>query len=101
MELFHFKRAGVRTVMRMLARWYDVEVVYQGTVTIVRKEYKNSAALTIGGGRAIKVDGTVYHETGEPLSGANVIIKAQGRGQSRMRKASLNCLLQGKQSKYI
>ena len=31
--LFHFERADVRTVMRMLARWYDVEVVYEGPVT--------------------------------------------------------------------
>ncbi|WP_207514600.1 FecR family protein [Longitalea luteola] len=28
--LFHFENADVRTVMRQLARWYDVEVVYQG-----------------------------------------------------------------------
>jgi ferric-dicitrate binding protein FerR (iron transport regulator) len=28
--LFHFESADVRTVMRQLARWYDVEVVYQG-----------------------------------------------------------------------
>lgn len=30
--LFHFERADIRTVMRMLARWYDVEVVYEGPV---------------------------------------------------------------------
>lgn len=28
--LFHFESADLRTVMRQLARWYDVEVVYQG-----------------------------------------------------------------------
>lgn len=30
--LFRFKRASVETVMRQLARWYDVEVVYEGEI---------------------------------------------------------------------
>ncbi|OQP53539.1 FecR family protein [Niastella populi] len=29
--LFHFENADIRTVMRQLARWYDVEVEYEGT----------------------------------------------------------------------
>ncbi len=29
--LFHFESADLKTVMRQLARWYDVEVVYEGT----------------------------------------------------------------------
>lgn len=29
--LFHFESADVKTVMRQLARWYDVDVVYEGT----------------------------------------------------------------------
>jgi transmembrane sensor len=29
--LFHFESADIRTVMRQLARWYDVEVVYERT----------------------------------------------------------------------
>jgi transmembrane sensor len=28
--LFHFENADIRTVMRQVARWYDVEVVYDG-----------------------------------------------------------------------
>ncbi|MBO9200538.1 MULTISPECIES: FecR family protein [Niastella] len=28
--LFHFENADIKTVMRQLARWYDVEVVYEG-----------------------------------------------------------------------
>jgi transmembrane sensor len=28
--LFHFESADIRTIMRQLARWYDVEVVYEG-----------------------------------------------------------------------
>jgi ferric-dicitrate binding protein FerR (iron transport regulator) len=30
--LFHFESADIKTVMRQLARWYDVEVEYKGTV---------------------------------------------------------------------
>jgi transmembrane sensor len=29
--LFHFESADIKTVMRQLSRWYDVEVVYEGT----------------------------------------------------------------------
>jgi ferric-dicitrate binding protein FerR (iron transport regulator) len=29
--LFHFENADLKTVMRQLARWYDVDVVYEGT----------------------------------------------------------------------
>jgi hypothetical protein len=28
--LFHFESADIKMVMRQLARWYDVEVVYEG-----------------------------------------------------------------------
>ncbi|HEX9511263.1 MAG TPA: FecR domain-containing protein [Puia sp.] len=31
--LFHFERADIRTVMKMLARWYDVDILYEGPVT--------------------------------------------------------------------
>ncbi len=31
--LFHFERADIHTVMKMLARWYDVDVFYEGPVT--------------------------------------------------------------------
>ncbi|MBN8855826.1 MAG: hypothetical protein BGO55_16175 [Sphingobacteriales bacterium 50-39] len=30
---FHFERADLKTVMRMLARWYDLDVQYEGAVT--------------------------------------------------------------------
>jgi transmembrane sensor len=29
--LFHFENADIKTVMRQIARWYDVDVVYEGT----------------------------------------------------------------------
>jgi len=31
--LFHFEKADIRTVMRVLARWYDLDVRYEGLVT--------------------------------------------------------------------
>lgn len=31
--LFNFNKADIQTVMRQLARWYDVEVVYEGPVS--------------------------------------------------------------------
>lgn len=30
---FHFNQADIKTVMRQIARWYDVEVVYEGPVS--------------------------------------------------------------------
>jgi len=30
---FHFKRADIKTVMRQIARWYDVEIQYEGAIT--------------------------------------------------------------------
>ncbi len=30
--LFHFNRASMEEVMRQIARWYDVEIVYQGSI---------------------------------------------------------------------
>lgn len=32
-NLFHFERADIKTVMRVLARWYDLDVQYEGPVT--------------------------------------------------------------------
>lgn len=34
--MFYFKNAGVKDVMRQLARWYDVEVSYRGEVPVKR-----------------------------------------------------------------
>ena len=31
--VFNFDRADIYTVMRQVARWYDVEVEYKGTIT--------------------------------------------------------------------
>ncbi len=49
--LFQFEDADIRSVMRQLARWYDVEVSYEGHVTEDRFAGKlpreNSAAATL------------------------------------------------------
>lgn len=42
--VFSFKRAGVETVMRQIARWYNVEVIYEGEVpdiSFTGKIYRN------------------------------------------------------------
>ncbi len=31
--IFHFEDADVKTVMRQIARWYDVSVEYKGNIT--------------------------------------------------------------------
>jgi hypothetical protein len=32
--LFSFNKANIQTVMRQLARWYDIEVVFSGKVPV-------------------------------------------------------------------
>lgn len=46
--LFQFNDADVQTVMRQIARWYDVEVVYQGSVPTEKfmGEIPRSSAIT-------------------------------------------------------
>ncbi len=31
--IFYLQDADINTIMRQLSRWYDVEVVYEGTIT--------------------------------------------------------------------
>lgn len=43
--LFYFKNEDLKTIMRQIARWYDVEVVYEGNVSkegISGKIYRNA-----------------------------------------------------------
>jgi transmembrane sensor len=43
--LFYFKNENLKTIMRQIARWYDVEVVYEGNVSneeISGKIYRNA-----------------------------------------------------------
>jgi transmembrane sensor len=62
---FYFNRADIATVMRQLARWYDVQVVYKGDLpkrTFKGKVYRNinaSEALSILGyfGAHFRIEG--------------------------------------------
>jgi ferric-dicitrate binding protein FerR (iron transport regulator) len=43
--LFYFKNEDLKTIMRQIARWYDVDVVYEGNVSkegISGKIYRNA-----------------------------------------------------------
>lgn len=33
---FQFNRVDIKTIMRQVARWYDVEIIYEGPVTTDR-----------------------------------------------------------------
>lgn len=46
--LFNFNDADIRTVMRQLARWYDVEVVYEGSLSneVFEGEIPRNSTLT-------------------------------------------------------
>lgn len=35
---FHFENADIQTVMRQIARWYNVEVVFEGKITTAKFE---------------------------------------------------------------
>jgi transmembrane sensor len=46
--VFNFDKADIKTVMRQIARWYDVEVVYEGAVSTEKfeGEIPRSSTLT-------------------------------------------------------
>lgn len=49
-DLFKFNDASIETVMRQLARWYDVEVRYEGNIpqrSFSGKIYRNTSALKV------------------------------------------------------
>lgn len=47
--LFQFKNASIESIMRQVARWYDVEVAYDGTITQLFSGaiYRNSKASEV------------------------------------------------------
>lgn len=45
--LFNFNKADIKTVMRQLARWYDVEVVYEGNLSNEKFEGEISRNSTL------------------------------------------------------
>jgi len=50
---FYFDRADIQTVMRELARWYNVEVVYQGDIP--KKTFKGKVYRDIKASEALKI----------------------------------------------
>jgi ferric-dicitrate binding protein FerR (iron transport regulator) len=62
---FHFNSSDIETIMRQVARWYDVEVVYEGKISIghftgmVKRENNISQVLQImeGSGVQFKIAG--------------------------------------------
>ena len=46
--LFYFSNANIQTVMRQLARWYDVDVVYNGRIPVreFQGEIQKNLSLT-------------------------------------------------------
>lgn len=51
--MFYFNRAGIESVMRQLSRWYDVEVVYAGTVP--KKEFVGKISRSANASEVLKI----------------------------------------------
>lgn len=51
--LFHFRDASIKTVMRQLARWYDVEVVYEGDIP--EREFSGKIYRNINASQALEL----------------------------------------------
>jgi len=74
-----FKDADVQEVLKAALWGQGLDFSITGkTITIMKKPI--SAAVGSGPFRTIKAMGVVYNEAGQPLSGANVTIKATGKG---------------------
>lgn len=50
---FYFNKAGVKTVMSQLARWYDVEVVYKGIIP--ERQFEGEIQRTLSLAQALKL----------------------------------------------
>ena len=50
---FHFDRADIQTVMRQLARWYNVKVVYKGEIS--KKTFKGKVYRNINASEALQI----------------------------------------------
>jgi len=47
--LFSFDHADIKTIMQQISRWYDVEVVYEGSVPDIRFKGKMDRAVKLSG----------------------------------------------------
>lgn len=65
---FHFESADLKTILREFARWYDVEVVYEGAVSqdnyfvIISRNITLASVL-----RALQANGVKFHIEGKKL----------------------------------
>ena len=50
---FYFNRADIQTVMRQLARWYDIQVVYKGEIST--KTFKGKLYRNINASEALQI----------------------------------------------
>jgi ferric-dicitrate binding protein FerR (iron transport regulator) len=64
--LFQFNNADIKTVMRQLARWYDIEVVYEGAIPVRKFEGKIQRDLSLA-------------DVLEPLAKNQVHFKIEGK----------------------
>lgn len=75
------KEAEVEEVMKACLWNQGLDYSITGKqITIIRRKEEISKPAILGGDKAIKVYGIVYNESGQPLTGANVTIKATGKG---------------------
>jgi TonB-linked SusC/RagA family outer membrane protein len=75
-----FKNADVQEVLKAALWGQGLDFSITGKTITIMKKPVTAAASTAGPGRTVKAVGVVYNEVGQPLSGANVTIKATGKG---------------------
>jgi len=74
-----FKDADVQEVLKAALWGQGLDFSITGkTITIMKRRVV--VAVSVGPARTVKAVGIVYNEGGQPLSGANVTIKATGKG---------------------
>lgn len=75
-----FKDADVQEVLKAALWGQGLDFSITGKTITIMKKPVTAAASSAGPGRTVKAVGVVYNEVGQPLSGANVTIKATGKG---------------------
>jgi len=68
--LFQFDKADLKTVMRQLARWYNVDVVYQGTIR--ERAFSGSIHRSLSAAKALKL--ISYSDVHFIIDGKKIII---------------------------
>ncbi|MBL7734059.1 MAG: FecR family protein [Chitinophagaceae bacterium] len=68
--LFYFSNANIQTVMRQLARWYDVEVVYSGKIPV--REFQGEIQKNLNLAQVLNILGKM--EVNFQLEGKKLIV---------------------------